>query len=82
MARSGDYDNDHVTDRGFDHRRKTRHQEVLDEFYYAYCPECDADTPHEWDDCMRCEEDEAIQRLKDTEDKDHVDAFGRDIAEP
>ena len=84
MARSRDYDNDYRRDRGYDRQNRSRRQDeqhAIDEYYFAYCPDCDADTPHSWDECQSCEQQQAIQRLKDTEDKADLDEFGKGLAD-
>ncbi len=51
--------------RGWSNGRYTKARErntpAEGEFYYAYCPECDRDTGHEWDECVPCR-----QRLEST----------------
>ena len=36
-------------------KRKEAHGPQQDDYYTAYCPDCDADTLHEYDYCTVCE---------------------------
>ena len=35
-------------------KAKVRNRSEGDNYYYWYCPECDEDTPHEYDECIKC----------------------------
>ncbi len=40
--------------RGWSNGRYTKARDSSDASYIAHCPECDAETHHEWDDCTVC----------------------------
>jgi len=40
--------------RGWSNGRYTKARDSSDASYVAHCPECNSETPHEWDNCTVC----------------------------
>lgn len=51
-------------DPGWSNGKYTVRRHASDADYTAYCPECDRDTPHAWDDCTICLEKKRIKKEK------------------